>query len=315
MKTAIIIGCLGQDGTLLYDYLINKNYQVIGIDKNYIKSSFNFSDKAIDITNSSHVDELIKSSCPDEVYYLAAVHHSSEDNIKNKNIELFNKSFEINVTPLTYLFEAFLTHSDKTRLFYAASSHIFGAPSNHIQNENTPFNPLSIYAISKTAGINICRFYRKEYSIFASCGILYNHESSLRTENFISKKIIKSAIALKRKERESISFGNLDAIVDWGYAPDYVDAMHKILNIDHPDDFIVATGKEHKVSEFIKIAFELLGMDYQNYVTENRNLLNKSSICRIGDPNKLVKQTGWQSSLDFKNMIKKLLNDEGAFDE
>ena len=315
MKKAIIIGCLGQDGTLLYDYLIKKNYQVIGIDKNYIKCSFNYTEETVDITNENQVDELIKNSCPNEVYYLAAIHHSSEDNIKDKNIKLFNKSFEINVNPLIYFFEAFLKYSKTTRLFYAASSHIFGNPTHSVQDEQTLINPLSIYGISKVAGLNICRFYREEYSLFSSCGILYNHESSLRTENFISKKIIKSAIAVKRKQTESITFGNLDATVDWGYAPDYVDAMYRILNIDYPDDFIIATGKKHKVSEFIDIAFCHLGLDYKKYIIENKNLLNRSSVCRVGNPNKLIKQTCWQPSLDFKGMIEKLLMDEGAFDE
>jgi GDPmannose 4,6-dehydratase len=315
MKRAVIIGCLGQDGTILYDYLIKKNYQVIGIDKNYLISSFEFSDKIIDITNETHVDELVEISCPNEIYFLAAIHHSSEDNVKAKNVELFKKSFEINVDPLIYFLEACRKYSKSTRLFYAASSHIFGNSSYHSQDETTPINPLSIYAISKAAGLNICRYYRAEHSMFASCGILYNHESSLRTDNFISKKIIKSAIEIKRKQLDSITFGNLSAEVDWGYAPDYVDAMKKILNIEHPDDFIVASGKKHKVSEFIDIAFSFLGLDYKKYVVENTNVLMRTSICRVGNPEKLISETGWQPSLNFKGMIKKLLTDEGAFDE
>jgi GDPmannose 4,6-dehydratase len=315
MKRAVIIGCLGQDGTILYEYLIKKNYQVIGIDKNHLISSFEFSDKIIDITNENHVDELVKSSCPDEIYYLAAIHNSSEDNIKAKNAELFKKSFEINANPLIFFFEACLKYSKTTRLFYAASSHVFGNSSYHLQDETTPINPLSIYAISKAAGLNICHFYRAEYSLFSSCGILYNHESSLKADNFISKKIIKSAIRIKRKQLDSITFGNLSAEVDWGYAPDYVDAMNKILNIEHPDDFIIATGEKHKVAEFIEIAFSFLDLDYKKYVFENKNILQRTSMCLVGNPEKLISETGWQRSLNFKGMIKKLLTDEGAFDE
>jgi len=315
MKKAIIIGCLGQDGTLLYDYLLKKDYQIIGIDFNYIKTTYDYSGERINITDKSCVEEIIKSFNPDEVYHLAAVHHSSEDCIQEANIELFNKSFEINVFSLIYFLEAIYKFSKKTRLFYAASSHIFGETDSFLNDESTPINPNSIYGISKATGLNICSFYRKEFSLFSSCGIMYNHESSLRSDKFISKKIVKSAILAQKSRVSTVAFGDLNAEVDWGYAPDYVDAMHKLLNIDYPENFIIATGEKHKVSEFIDIAFSYLGLDYKNYVREHKDVLKRKPVCRIGNPAKLMAATGWKPSLSFKEMIYRLLKEEGAFEE
>ena len=315
MKRAIIVGCQGQDGRLLQEYLIKKKYQVIGIDVNYIKASYNYSEQAVDITNKVHVGRLIRISMPTEIYHLAAFHHSSEDDIHNKNDELFQKSFEINTFSLIYFLEAILKHSPKTRLFYASSSHIFGDNKGVIDDENSNINPSSIYGITKAAGLFICRYYRKEHSLFASCGILYNHESSYRTDNFISQKIIKGAIKIKEKQQDEIVFGDINAEADWGYAPDYIDAMYKILSLKYPDDFIIATGKKHKVSEFAEIAFKYLGLDWRHYVEENKNILTRKAVCRIGNPQKLMSKTGWKPSVDFKEMVKVLLVQEGAFEK
>lgn len=315
MKRAIIIGCQGQDGRLLYEYLIKKKYQVIGIGVNYIKASYRYSKQPVDITNKDYVYRLISSSKPTEIYYLAAFHHSSEDNINNKNDELFKKSFEINTFSLIYFLEAILTYSPKTRLFYAASSLIFGDGHCIIDDENSSINPSSIYGITKAAGLFICRYYRKEYSLFASCGILYNHESSFRADKFISKKIVKAAIKIKEKKQDTIVLGDVSAEVDWGYAPDYIDAMYKILRLKYSDDFIIASGKKHKVSEFAEIAFKYLGLEWHRYVEENKGILTRKRVARVGNPGKLMAATGWKPCTDFKEMIKILLTEEGAFEQ
>jgi len=311
MKTAIVIGCLGQDGILLKRHLIENAYQVIGVDLNYIESSFEYAKKPVDICNEREVYELVKSSNPSEIYHLAAVHHSAEDRMQT-SLDLFQKSFGTNTFSLIYFLEAMLKCAPQARLFYAASSHIF-EETNSVNDESSSINPSSVYGITKATGLFICRYYRKEHALFASCGILYNHESSLRSDNFISKKITKGAIKVRDRLQNKIVLGDLSAEADWGYAQDYVKAMHKLLCLEYSDDFIIATGQRHSVSEFAEIAFQYLGLNWTNYVEENKNILIRKPVCRTGNPNKLMNITGWKPSIDFKNMIKVLLEEEGAF--
>jgi len=313
MKTAIVIGCLGQDGVLLKSHLIENAYQVIGVDVNYIESSFEYSKVPIDICNEREVCELVRSSNPSEIYHLAAVHHSAEDRMMT-SLDLFQKSFGTNTFSLIYFLEAMLKCAPQARLFYAASSHIF-EETNGVNDEGSSINPSSVYGITKAAGLFICRYYRKEHALFASCGILYNHESSLRSNNFISKKITKGAIKVRDRLQDKILLGDLSAEADWGYAPDYVKAMHKMLCMDHSDDFIIATGQKHSVSEFAEIAFQRFGLNWTDYVEENKNILTRKPVCRVGNPSKLMLKTGWKPSIDFKEMIKVLLNEEGAFEK
>ena len=312
MKKAIIVGCNGQDGKLLCNFLIGKDYRIVGIGKNITVCSDGSLLDLVDIKNSHEVFQLINELKPKEIYYLAAFHHSSEANSID-NIDLFQQSFDIHVSALSNFLEGIRQFSPETRLFYAASSHIFGEPASEIQNEDTVINPICFYGITKAAGLFTCRLYRNHYSIFASTGILYNHESSFRSEAFISKKIITSAINIKRKKQEKLVIGNLNAKVDWGYAPDYVDAMHRIINCEMADDFIIATGKKHKVIDFVKTTFEYLNLDWKRYVEEDRSIIAKKNCCRIGNPRKLMGKTGWKPSVSFREMIKLLLADEGAY--
>ena len=309
MRRAVIIGVDGQDGQLLYDLLLKKRYLVVGIDKNRTQSSFEATFKQVDILKFAQVANLIKKLRPNEIYYLAAFHHSAE-NLPVENIELLQNSHEVHVAGLANFLEAIRIFSFKTRLFYAASSHIFGKTKETIQNENTPINPNCIYGITKAAGLALCRFYRFRFGIFAVAGILYNHESVLRAESFVSKKIIKGAIGIKRGRQKKLVLGDLHAVVDWGYAPDYVRAMQLILNTKFADDFIIATGNPHTVLDFVKTAFGYLGLDWRLYVKEEHRIVHKHNFCRIGNPANLKKKTGWKPSVDFKRMVKLLLAHE-----
>lgn len=311
MKKAIIIGCQGQDGRLLYDLLLQKKYILLGIDQNFVHNDGFVWDKPIDITNTQQVAEVIKQFVPDEIYYLAAFHHSSEDALLD-NVALFEQSYNINVfAPFNFL-EGMRRYSIQTRFFYAASSHIFGKPSDNYQNEGSRIDPIYIYGISKATGYHVCRFYRCKYSVFTSTGILYNHESSIRNEKFVSMKIIKGAVNIKNGRQNKLILGDLSAVVDWGYAPDYVDAMHRILNIGKADDFVIATEKKHTVRDFVQTAFGFLGLDWNHYVEEKSNIITKEKAALVGDPKKLKTMTGWKPSVDFKQMIKLLLFAEGA---
>jgi GDPmannose 4,6-dehydratase len=311
MKKAIIIGSEGQDGSLLFQLLKKENYSIIGIGKNSTKSGNGALEYVVDISKKNQVSDLVRDFRPDEVYYLAAVHQSSENNT-SEDVDFFKKSYDVNVFYLSYFLDAIKTTSTSTKIFYASSSHIFGDPESEIQDENTPFNPDSIYGITKLDGLLTCRLYRRKYGVFACSGILYNHESGLRKDTFFSKKLIKGAIEIKNGKRDKIVLGDLSAVVDWGYAPDYVNAMHGILSLNVPDDFVIATGKKHSVEDFVRIAFQLLNLDWKRYIFVDNSVLTRQRKTLIGDPKKLIKATNWRPSVDFKGMIKKLLTEQGA---
>lgn len=309
MKKAIIVGCNGQDGRLLNDLLIRKGYKIIGIDKSFIKCPKGISSKPIDIRKTKEVFDLIDIFRPDEIYYLAAYHNSAEDMFV-ENVKLFQESYEIHVSAFVNFLEGIKKKSPLTKIFYAASSHIFGESDSAAQDEDSPINPDGMYAVTKAAGLFMCRFYRKTSSIFATTGILYNHESSLREERFISKKIVSGAINIKNKKQDKLVIGNLRHEIDWGFAPDYVDAMHKIVNCDAPDDFIVATGKKNKVLDFVEIVFGHLGLEWKTFVDERKGIITKKNCCRWGNPKKLMDATGWKPSVDFKEMVQLLVDED-----
>jgi len=314
MKKAVIVGCNGQDGKLLYEFLSTKEYELIGLDRNIIRCDTHTDMDLVDITNTKQVYVLINNFKPDEIYHLAAFHSSSEDTPLD-NMELYQNSYTVNVISLINFLEGMRKHSPQTRLFYAASSHIFGDAAGDFQDESTPINPNSIYGITKAAGLFACRFYRHNYSLFAATGILYNHESTLRHERFVSKRIIRGAINIKRGKQDKLILGDLDAEIDWGYAPDYVEAMHRILNSQTADDFIIATGEKHSVLDFVKTAFGYLGLDWKSYVEEDHRLLTREKTSLVGNPTKLMTVTGWGPSVDFNQMIKILLAEEARLDD
>ncbi len=310
MKKAVIVGCNGQDGTIAYDLLSGENYTVMGIDRGVVKGSSR--NRLIDISIFDDVTGMLREFKPDEVYYFAAFHHSSEDKAEADVLNLFGESYRINVQALLHFLEGMRRFSPQTRLFYAGSSLLFGDADVEVQDESTPFKPETVYGITKLDGILSCRYYRKTYGMFASIGIFYNHESQFRTENFISKKIIQGALDIKRGKKDKLVLGNLQAEVDWGYAPDYVDAAYRILQADAPGEFIIATGKRHSVLDFVNIAFDYLGLNWEDHVTENKTVLTRNRKTLVGDPSKLMNTTGWRPTVDFKEMIRLLLIAEGA---
>ncbi|HWR30929.1 MAG TPA: GDP-mannose 4,6-dehydratase [Negativicutes bacterium] len=314
MKRIIIVGCNGQDGTILYDQLTNKGHAVIGIGRELVKTtgSAPIVSTTIDIGNSPQISSLVAEFQPHEIYYLAAFHHSAEDQVIDEG-ELFLKSSQINVNYLIHFLEAIRQHSRQTRIFYAASSHIFGAGDGNLQDETTPISPVCAYGITKSAGLLACRYYREKHSLFATTGILYNHESRYRSKNFVSQKIIQGAVAIKNDRADKMMLGDLSAEIDWGYAPDYVEAMQCLLEIESPGEFIIATGKSYTVRDFVKIAFSLLDLDWEKYVYEDKKIISKPSIIRRGNPQKLMMATGWNPKTSFPRMIEELLRDEGAF--
>lgn len=316
MSSAIIVGATGQDGTFLYNLLEGKKYSLLGIGRRGIITNIKDWDgaKSFDICNFEEVAHIVQKLQPDEIYHLAAVHHSSEGAIPDPET-LFDQSYSVNVISLFHFLEAIRKFSPETRLFYAASSHIFGRPDTEPQDENTLISPLSIYAVTKGSGLHFCRMYRTVHHVFASVGILYNHESPLRGEQFVSGKIARGAVRCKKDPAYRLVLGDLTNEVDWGYAPDYVDAMHRIVNLPEAEDFVIATGEKHTVEDFVRIAFETLRLDWWDYVTERKEIITRPAVAFVGNPAKLVKKTGWKRSVTFSEMVKLLVLSAGGNDE
>ncbi|MAZ06987.1 MAG: hypothetical protein CMM99_00765 [Rickettsiales bacterium] len=291
-KKVIIVGCKGQDGTLLTNLLNKKKYSIYGLSRE------NF-----DITSKEKVEEIVKKIKPQEIYFLAAYHHSSED---RKNIDL-QLNYDVNFYSVVIFLDSIVKFSRKTKFFFASSSFIF-KPSKSKQDETTKFEPECHYSFSKVASMKACDFYRKHEKTFASCGILYNHESSFRQRNFLSKKIITHAIKNFKKSKKKLILHNLNHRADWGYAPDYVNAMHKILNHPSPNDYIISTGKLHSVKDFVDQVYSSLDLDYKKFVEIKENKI--ISNFRLGNSNLLRKDCNWKPSITFNEMIKKLVTEE-----
>ncbi len=303
IKTALIISYTGQDGTYLKELLIGMNYRVVGLSSSEIYDNENRGVKHGSIENPDFVAHLLKEVMPDELYYLAAVHQASVDKQMN-DFELVEKSFAINTRALLNFLHVLSSLNPTCRLFYAASSHIFGQTESEMQNEQTAFNPICAYGISKTAGIQLCRFYRNNHGLFAAVGIFYNHESPLRSAKFVSTKIVTSAIAIKYGKQNELVLGDLNASIDWGYAPDYVKAAHKMLQLNKADDFIISSGVKHTVGEFVETVFDQLDLDWRQHVRVNPDIITKQNKRNLlGDNSKLRLATDWNPSVDFREMV------------
>jgi GDPmannose 4,6-dehydratase len=309
MSRAIVVGCGGQDGRLLQELLSEKRYRILGIGRTFTRCDEPGWTGTIDITDSAAVFRAIREFRPDEVYHLAAFHQSSEET-PGDNVEHFRRSYAVNVSSLVNFLEGVRRFAPAARLFYAASSRIFGRAKDPLQDEETSINPDCIYGITKAAGLFACRHYRHHHAVAASVGILYNHESSYRDPKFVSKKIVSAATRIKGKKQEKLVLENLEARADWGYAPDYVEAIHRIVRLPAADDFVIATGESHSVLDFVKLAFGYLGLNWKEHVEGGSNPLKNPAL--VGNAAKLRAATGWNPKTGFDQMVKLLLINEGA---
>lgn len=308
MPKAVIIGSKGQDGSYLLEFLQSKAYDLISVTRSGVDGRLSNRYPSLALT-SSDFGTLLSAEQPDEIYYLAAFHHSAEDCLID-DLQLLHKSFETNTSGLMEVLHSISRCSPKSRLFYAASSHVFGRPSSAVQDETTPMNPVNAYGISKTAGVHLCRYFRAQHNLYASVGILYNHESPRRSARFLSKKVVQAAVRIKRGEQDRLVLGHLNAFVDWGYAGDYVRAMWGILQLDEPDEFVVATGILRSIRDFVEKAFALLDLDYSKYVAERADILTKVPITLCGDSSKLRRLAQWQPESTFENLIQMMIRAE-----
>jgi GDPmannose 4,6-dehydratase len=317
MTRAIVVGGAGQDGRLLLEALAREGATAVGLDLGAAVAvgAPGFAPAPVDVTDAAAVADLVLRFAPTEVYYLAAHHHSSEEGIDADVAGLLRRSLDVHVTGLGVFLDALRAHAPTCRLFYAASSLVFGTPPTPTQDESTPLEPRCVYGITKTAGLFACRTWRERHGVFASVGILYNHESPYRAAKFVSRRIVqgaRDALAAKQTGRASrLVLGNLAAAVDWGWAPDTVDAMRRILALPDPGDFVVATGEPHTVRDFAAAAFAALGLDWRDTVVEDPALLHRHTGTLVGDASKLRRLTGWKPSLTFAEMVARLVRESG----
>lgn len=313
MKKALITGITGQDGSYLAELLLSKGYMVYGI----IRRSSSFNTERIDhiykdihensnlrlfygdMLDEHSIFNIIYETKPDEIYHLAAQSHVKVSfDIPIYTINVINNG-------ILHVLNAVKMLRLNTKIYNASSSEMFGETYQSIQNEDTPFNPQSPYACAKVYAHYQCINYRKSYNMFVSNGILYNHESERRKETFVTRKITRAATRIKIGLQDKLYLGNLDSKRDWGYAPEYIKAMWMMLQSDFPGDYIIATGKTYTVRNFVKNVFSILDMDWKKYVEIDDRYLRPSEVPYLcGDSRKAQKELGWKNEVDFKQLVK-----------
>lgn len=335
-KTALITGITGQDGSYLAELLLKKNYQVHGI----IRRSSSFNTKRIehlykdphdkpdlilhhgDLSDASNLERIIERTQPDEIYNLAAQSHVKV------SFDLPTYTGDIDGLGVTRILDAIRNTAIKTKFYQASSSEMYGKVVETPQSEKTPFYPRSPYGVAKLYAYWMTKNYRESYGVFASNGILFNHESPRRGETFVTRKIVKGLKRIKNGLDKKLYLGNLDSKRDWGYTPDYVHAIWLILQHDKPDDFVVATGQTHTVREFVEETARCLNLELKWTGTGQKekgvDLETGKTIIEIdpayfrpaevdlllGDPKKIKKTLGWKPTVTFKQLVKIMVDEE-----
>jgi len=308
-KKALVVGVGGQDGYYLSANLTGHGYEIWGIERKGLRGPHDRLPKSFNLIDGEDWIRLMDKVSFDEIYYLAAAHHASEDRHKAAGLGAWRESWATHVEGWVACLEALRQKRPSCRSFYAASSLVFGCPLHSPQDEQTPFRPDTIYGTTKAAGFSVALHYRQHHGLYTSTGLLYNHESPRRPTNFVSQKIVQGLANVKRGQREALTLECLDAVVDWGYAPDYVDAMRETLQPKTSDDYVIATGQPHTVADFAREVCRLMGLDMSEVVREKNR---RSATCHrgavlIGNPTKLQRTTGWTPTTEFKEMIFKLV--------
>ncbi len=306
IRSAIIVGCHGQDGRLLTEQLRAGGIRTLGIGRGTIDPSGVPWDRPVDITRAAEVAAVVGARRPDALFHLAALHESSEEP-QAIDPDAVRARYEVNFFSLLHCLEAIRLVSPATRLFFAASSHIFGAPDTEVQDEGTPLRPDSIYGMTKTDGLLACRMYRAHCRLHASVGILYTHESPHRDAKFLAMKIARAARRIRAGRIEPLVIGDLDAVIDWGWAPDYVDAMRRIVALDTPGEFVIATGERRTVRDFLDAAFAAVDLDWRPHVREDAGILARPGRPRVGNPARLRAATGWAPTVGFEEIARRLV--------
>ena len=310
-RKAFITGITGQDGSYLAEILLEKGYEVYGM----VRRSSTFNRSRIDhlhgeielvygdLGDGSVLNQLMRSIRPDEVYNLGAQSHV------RVSFDMPEYTADVVAVGALRLLDAIRESDLRCRFYQASSSEMFGKVAEVPQTESTPFHPRSPYGVSKVFGHWITCNYREAYGVFAVNGILFNHESPRRGENFVTRKITLGVGAILRGERDSIALGNLDAKRDWGYARDYMEGAWMMMQQDHPDDYVLATGETHSVQEFLEEAFGYAGLDWREHVTRDERFLRPAEVdLLVGDYSKAKRELGWEPSVTFGELVRMMVD-------
>jgi GDPmannose 4,6-dehydratase len=316
MKKALITGINGQDGSYLAELLLSKGYKVEGVvRRSSIENSVRMENlkgiindirlHACSLENNLSVYKLFSEVKPDECYHLAAssfVSYSFEDDLS---------IMASNFTTTHHILSSILEVCPSCRLYFAGSSEIFGNVTQSPQNENTMFNPRSVYGISKLASHHLIKNFRERYGIYACTGFTYNHESPRRGREFVTRKITSTVAKIYLGLETNLELGNINAVRDWGYAPEYVEAMWRMLNHKEPYDYVIATGILHKVKDLLKIAFDAVGLDYKNFINIKQEFVRPDeTVPLLGDPGNIYKDLQWKASKPFDEIIREMVQND-----
>ncbi len=313
-RRALISGITGQDGSYLAELLLEKDYDVHGLVRRVALEDPSHRLRRIaairdritlhagSLESFPSLYQIVRRVEPDECYHLAAqsfVSYSFDDEFSTLNT---------NINGTHYMLAAIHEAAPHCRFYFAGSSEMFGKVEETPQNERTRFHPRSAYGISKVAGFDLTRNYREAYGLHASIGILFNHESERRGFEFVTRKITSGVAAIASGAKSELRLGNLEARRDWGYAPEYVAAMWRMLQQDTPDDYVVSTGESHSVREFAELAFSLAGLDYRDHVTGDPLLYRPAEVdLLIGDPSKARSRLGWEPRTRFEELVRRMV--------
>lgn len=314
---AFITGITGQDGSYLAEFLLANDYEVHGMVRSEsLNEPYNslwrlesFKDRLKlhvgDLMNPARLGDLFHQVQPKECYHLAA------QSFVATSAEEEQRTIEFNVNGTHHLLQALKEHAPACRFFFAGSAEVFGRASAAPQTEETPFNPRSVYGVSKAMAHELIRFYRDHQGIFACTGILYNHESPRRSPRFVTRKITTTAVQIKLGLARELRLGDLDAERDWGYAGDYVEGMHALLQQDTPDDFVLATGETHTVREFMENSFAELDLDYEKYLVIDDSLVRpQEPVTLVGNAQKAQEKLNWQARLPFEELVRTMVRSD-----
>ena len=310
-KVALVTGITGQDGSYLAELLISKGYTVVGTVRATISSdderfknlstiidSKNLIIESCDLCDYGAMDRIIRKYEPKEVYNLAAQSDVGE------SFKTPLATCSMNMLGVVNLLEVVRNSDPDIRMYQASTSEMFGDNTTTPQNEDTLFSPVSPYGVAKLAAHYMVKSYRSSYNMFAASGILFNHESPRRGDNFVTRKITKAAARIKLGKQDTLQLGNLDAFRDWGFAGDYVKAMWLILQQDVPDDFVIASGETHSVRELLELVFRHADLSVVEHVNTTSDLYRPTEVPKLwGDPSKAEEQLGWKRDMGFEDLI------------
>jgi GDPmannose 4,6-dehydratase len=316
MKRALITGIAGQDGSYLTEYLLSLGYEVHGIVRRHsVAENQNFRLHHItdnpnviahygDLLDYPSLVRIVTQVQPAEIYNLGAMSHV------RISFDMPSFTIQTNALGVLNILEVYRTLCPEAKFYQASSSEMFGnsVDEDGVQRLATPMNPVSPYGCAKVMGYNLVRHYRHAYKLHACNGILFNHESPRRGSNFVTNKVVKTAVEIKKGLTNVLELGNMDSSRDWGHSKDYVRAMHKIINHDIADEFIVATGETHTVRELCEIVFNKLDMDYRDYVVQNPKFMRPEELRYLrGDPSKVMETLGWKPEYTFQTMLDEMI--------